>query len=89
MNDDPYVYPHTEILQNKFGERDEDRFRRIEADHTGLRIRELMDSPIEGPYDLSHLYHLHQYIFQDILEWAGHIRKINIEKAEKVLGGLS
>ncbi len=89
MSDDPYVYPHTEILQNKFGERDEDRFRRIEADYTGLRIRELMDSPIEGHYDLSHLCRLHQYIFQDIFEWAGHIRKINIEKTEKVLGGLS
>jgi cell filamentation protein len=89
MNDDPYVYPHTEILKNKFDEQDENRFRQIEADYTGLRIRELMDSPIEGHYDLSHLCRLHQYIFQDIFEWAGDIRKINMEKAEKVLGGLS
>jgi cell filamentation protein len=89
MNDDPYVYPHTEILKNKFGERDEDRFRQIEADYTGLRIRELMDSPLAGAYDLSHLCRLHQYIFQDIFEWAGRIRTVNMEKAERVLGGLS
>lgn len=89
MSDDPYVYPHTELLKNKFDERDEDRFRQIEADYTGLRIRELMDSPISGPYDVRHLCRLHQYIFQDIFEWAGHTRTINMEKAEKVLGGLS
>ncbi|UQZ88021.1 hypothetical protein C4J81_01825 [Deltaproteobacteria bacterium Smac51] len=89
VNDDPYVYPHTEILINAFNERNEDRLRQIEADYTGFRIRELMDSPIEGDYDLAHLCRLHQYIFQDIFDWAGQIRVINIEKAESVLGGLS
>jgi len=89
MNDDPYVYPCTEILQNIFNERNEDKFRQIEADYTGFRIRELMDSPVKGSYDLSHLCRFHQYIFQDIFEWAGLIRVINMEKAESVLGGLS
>jgi cell filamentation protein len=32
---------------------------------------------------------MHQHIFQDIFEWAGKIRTINIEKPESVLGGLS
>jgi cell filamentation protein len=89
VNDDPYVYPHTETLKNVFNEQDEEKLRQIEADYTGFRIRELMDSPIEGSYDFSHLCRLHQYIFQDIFEWAGHIRVINIEKEESVLGGLS
>ncbi len=89
MNDDPYIYPHTEILKNIFNERNEERFKQIEADYTGFRIRELMDSPIKGAYGFSHLCQLHQYIFQDIFDWAGQIRTINIEKAESVLGGLS
>ena len=89
MNDDPYIYPHTEILKNIFNERNEERFKQIEADYTGFRIREFMDSPVKGTYDLSHLCRLHQYIFQDIFEWAGQTRTINIEKAESVLGGLS
>jgi cell filamentation protein len=88
MND-PYVYPGTETLKNLFGERDDERFKEIEADYTGFRIRELMDSPFQGEYDSSHLCRLHQYIFQDIFEWAGNIRTINIEKSESVLGGLS
>jgi cell filamentation protein len=88
MND-PYVYPGTETLKNLLGERGEERLKEIEADYTGLRIRELMDSPVQGEYDFSHLCRLHQYIFQDIFEWAGNIRTINIEKQESVLGRLS
>ena len=88
MND-PYVYPGTETLKNLFGERKEERLKEIEADYTGFRIRELMDSPVQGGYNLSHLCRLHQYIFQDIFDWAGNIRTINIEKPESVLGGLS
>jgi cell filamentation protein len=88
MND-PYVYPGTETLKNLFDERDDERLKEVEADYTGFRIRELMDSPVQGEYDSSHLCRLHQYIFQDIFEWAGNIRTINIEKSESVLGGLS
>ncbi|MDR2160986.1 MAG: Fic family protein [Desulfovibrio sp.] len=86
---DPYVYPGTETLKNLFGERDEERLKAIEADYTGFRIRELMDFPVQGIYNLSHLCLIHQYIFQDIYEWAGSIRTINMEKPESVLGGLS
>lgn len=32
---------------------------------------------------------MHKYIFQDIYEWAGKIRIINMEKEEPALGGLS
>jgi cell filamentation protein len=88
MND-PYVYPGTETLKNFFGDRDDEWLKKIEADYTGFRIRELMDSPVQGEYDSSHLCRLHQYIFQDLFEWAGNIRTINIEKSESVLGGLS
>jgi cell filamentation protein len=88
MND-PYLYRGTETLKNLFNERDDERLKEIEADYTGFRIRELMDSPVQGKYDFSHLCLLHQCIFQDIFEWAGNIRIINIEKPESVLGGLS
>ena len=32
---------------------------------------------------------MHKYIFQDLYEWAGQQRKMNIYKEEPVLGGLS
>ena len=45
-----------------------------------LRLLELIDRPIRGKYDLKHLQAIHKYIFQDVYEWAGEIRKVDIAK---------
>ena len=86
---DPYLFPDCDVLVNKFSERDESRFNDIEADYTSLRIKELLDNPVSGDFDFHHLCKIHAYIFQDIFEWAGKIRIINIEKAEEALSGMS
>ena len=86
---DPYLYPNSDILKNLFNETNESKFNVIEADYTSLRIKELLDNPISGEFNLEHLYKIHKYIFQDIFDWAGLQRKINIEKAEEALLGLS
>ena len=86
---DPYLYPNRETLINLFNETDEERFNNIEADYTSLRIKELLDNPIISNFDFQHLCMIHRYIFQDIYEWAGKVRIINIEKAEEALSGLS
>lgn len=86
---DPYVYPETNILRNVLGIQDRQRLEDAEADYVSLRLRELAENPLEGDYDVGHLTEMHKYIFQDIYEWAGKIRTINIEKEEPALGGLS
>jgi len=89
---DPYLYPNSETLKNLFNETDEVKFNTIEADYTSLRIKELLDNPIVGEFDFRHLLEIHKYIFQDIFDWAGTPREINIEKAEEAeeaLSGLS
>ena len=86
---DPYLYPNSETLRNLFNETDAAKFNTIEADYTSLRIKELLDNPIVGEFDFKHLLEIHKYIFQDIFDWAGVPRKINIEKAEEALSGLS
>ena len=86
---DPYVYPNTRTLKNRLSIKDPDFIRKIEADYTSLRLRELTENPLTGCYDLSHLKRLHRYLFQDLYDWAGEFRRINIEKEEPVLGGLS
>ena len=86
---DPYLYPNRETLINLFNVTDEATFNIIEADYTSLRIKELLDNPIIGDFGFKHLCEIHRYIFQDIYEWAGKIRIINIEKAEEALSGLS
>ncbi|HHV11907.1 MAG TPA: hypothetical protein GXX75_16660 [Clostridiales bacterium] len=35
---------------------------------------------ILGNYDLKHLQAIHEYIFQDIYEWAGKLRTVDIAK---------
>lgn len=86
---DPYVYPGTDILKNTLDIQDRQTLDDAEANYVSLRLRELAEKPLEGDYDISHLAEMHKYIFQDIYEWAGKIRIINMEKEEPALGGLS
>lgn len=86
---DPYLYPGTNILQNKLKIKNKQLMDNAEADYVSLRLRELAGNPLPGNYDISHFARMHEYIFQDIYEWAGKFRTINIEKEEPALGGLS
>jgi cell filamentation protein len=86
---DLYLYPNSQTLINLFDEKDEQKLDEIEANYTGLRLRQLIDKPVIGNFDFAHLCAIHKFIFQDIFAWAGKPRKINIEKSEVALGGLS
>lgn len=86
---DPYVYPSSEILKNKFNIVSEQDLKEMEAEYTSLRIRELVEKPIKGDFDFQHFCSIHKYIFQDMYDWAGCHRTVDIEKSEPSLGGLS
>ena len=80
MSDKIYCYPDSDVLKNKMGIRDMEQLGRMEKRLTMLRILELVDKPIQGQFDLKHLQTTHKYIFQDVYEWAGKIRKVDIAK---------
>ena len=83
MNDaDPYVYPGTDILRNKFNIRDADQLRTAEANVTGPKLAALANRRLAGKYDLRHLQRCHREIFSDIYPWAGEIRTIYIAKSQ-------
>ena len=86
---DPYVYPDTDILKNKFNIKDEKILNEMEAEYTSMRISEMEVTPIngDGDFDFKHLCETHRWIFQDIYDWAGTQRTINVEKPEPALGG--
>lgn len=86
---DPYVYPHTNILKNLANIQDEEELSCMEAEYTSLRFAELVTKESASCFDFAALCDMHHYIFQDIYEWAGKIRVINIEKSEPALGGIS
>ena len=87
---DPYLYPDREVLRNLLGIMDSKRLQEAESDYVTLRLSEIAeDGRMIGLYDFAVLCRIHYRIFQDIYEWAGKIRIINIEKAEDALNGIS
>lgn len=88
MND-PYVYPGTDVLINKLNIRNKEELTIAENKLTLARMKLIREKdPVKGDYDYEHLKAYHKYIFQDIYEWAGEQRTVNIEKAELALNGL-
>lgn len=86
---DPYFYPDTEILKNRLGIMEDKKLREAEADYVSLRLTELAKDNTVRIFDFDSLCRMHYHIFQDIFEWAGKPRIINIEKAENALNGIS
>lgn len=86
---DIYLYEDCNVMKNLLNIRDKKLLDEAEADYVTYRLKEIAKNPLPGNYDYAHLLKMHQYIFQDIYEWAGQQRKLNIYKEEPVLGGLS
>ena len=80
--DDVYCIPGTAVLKNKAGITNQDLLDEYEADFTAIRILELAQAPVEGDFDLTHLCKIHEYLFQDVYEWAGEIRSVDIIRGE-------
>lgn len=78
--DDPYVYPGTAILRNRFGIRDAETLDRLERRLVVQRIREGVPS---GSFDLTHLRAIHRHLFQDIYDWAGELRTVEISRGRQ------
>ncbi len=76
-----------ENLKNYYVEKEKQNsidYRELECDFVSMRIVELLD---QDNFELSvdYLKYIHQYLFQDIYEFAGEFRKIDFLKREKIL----
>jgi len=78
MSDPDYCYPpeHT-VLKNKLGLRDAVVLDRFERRAITQRILEGVPA---GQFDLAHLRAIHRHLFQDIYDWAGELRTVEIAK---------
>lgn len=77
---DPYCYPNSRVLKNKLDIHDRDLLLEAERRLTKYRNEELFNSPLVGHYDFDHLQRIHKYLFQDIYDWAGQVRTVDIAK---------
>jgi cell filamentation protein len=76
-SDDPYIYPGTKTLRNLPGIVDSEKLNKIERRLVTDRIAE--GAPL-GSFDLAHLCAIHHHLFQDIYDWAGKLRTVEIDK---------
>lgn len=76
--DDPYCYPGSNVLKNLLNIEDDEELAEAEAELTELAVEEIeFDAP---PYDLDYFQSLHRQVFEDVFEWAGELRSIDMSK---------
>ncbi len=78
MTDRVYCYPpHFTVLRNKLDIRDAATLDRAERQIVAQRAEE--GAP-RGNFDLAHLKAIHGHLFQDVYDWAGQVRTVEISK---------
>jgi cell filamentation protein len=75
--EDPYLYPGTAVLRNKLDIRDAQHLDRQERSLVVARARCGLPA---GNFDLTHLQEIHRHLFQDVYDWAGQLRTVEISK---------
>ena len=85
---DPYLYEDVPVLKNKLGIKNEQTLGRIEAEQSRANMMLLYEQGFQD-FSPDGLREIHRTLFDDIYEWAGQYRIINIEKREKLLAGRS
>ncbi|MFD1051057.1 Fic/DOC family protein, partial [Kibdelosporangium lantanae] len=79
---DPYVIPGTNCLKNKFSIDDAGVLRDLEARIVSIRDVEIARSVLPGEYNSEHLQAFHRQLFQDVYDWAGRFRIVDISKGD-------
>lgn len=80
MADRIYCYPGTDVLKNKLGIQNPETLMEAEVKFTGNRLLGLQYRPEQGDFGFGRLQRIHKRIFQDLYEWAGQPRTVDIAK---------
>ena len=78
--DDTYCYPGTDVLRNKAEITNAQDLDTYEGELSTLRSIEILENTIVGQFDLAHLQRIHLALFQDVYDWAGKIRTVDISR---------
>ena len=73
-------YKDTTCLINKLGITDEKKLQEFESAITLAKASEIENQKIAIPFDTKDYKMIHKYLFEDIYEWAGNFRTINMSK---------
>lgn len=73
-------YPNTSCLINKFDIRDDKKLSEIEAEITFAKAAILESEPPRLPLDFEYYKGIHRFLFEDLYDFAGELRKVDISK---------
>ncbi len=73
-------YEGTSCLINKLGIKDDKKLKEFEAAVTLAKASEFEKEPFCSTFDVAHYKAIHKFLFEDIYEWAGEYRTINMSK---------
>lgn len=77
---DPYLYPGLNVMRNQLGIRQAERLAQAAYELTALRAATLPLGP--SARGLPHLCAIHRHLYQDVFDWAGEIREIDIYQGD-------
>ena len=73
-------YEGTSCLINKLNIRNDKQLAEFEKQVTFAKYLELEAHPINGAFDFQHYKAIHRFLFEDLYDWAGQVRTIDISK---------
>ncbi|EJF86812.1 BID domain-containing T4SS effector [Candidatus Bartonella washoeensis] len=71
-----YVYPDTNILKNKYGEKDLKLFMEKCSHDIEEAKKVLRKEPLPEFFDSNYICHIHRQFFENTFEWAGQMRTV-------------
>lgn len=78
--DQKYCYRNSNVLKNKLNIEDAETLHSVERELTMARYFAMETMGVTGDFSFRHLCSIHKYLFQDIYEWAGRVRTVDIAK---------
>ena len=83
VSQDSYCYKNSDVLVNKLNIENHDSLAEAELAFTAIRYSEYSSKITSiNKFNLSHLQTLNFQLFQDVYDWAGDIRAVDIAKGE-------
>lgn len=73
-------YPGSTVLVNKFGLTDQNKLDMVERQIVLLKGAEIERNTVFENVDFNYYKAIHKHLFEDIYDWAGTVRTINISK---------
>ena len=73
-------YPGTTVLVNKFDLRSQSELDAVEAALVTAKAIQWEEAPLCDSFDFAHYCAIHRFLFEDLYEWAGKPRTVDISK---------